>query len=219
MNRSAFLQRSLRMSLVLACLIGNLPSTAAQTPPDKGETIVLIRHGEKPAGGLGQLSCRGLYRSLKLPPKLIGLYGKPDYIYAPNPNVKMSDYHILQTYSYLRPLATIEPTAIRLGMPVNTEIGYNQIDKLQQELLQPSLDHKLIFVAWEHYYLHKFAKQMLETCGGNSAQVPHWKDSDYDTIYILHVTQSCKNGAPPATFKTQKEGLDDKLKDTCPDLP
>ena len=31
------------------------------------ETLVLIRHGEKPADGLGQLSCQGLNRSLALP--------------------------------------------------------------------------------------------------------------------------------------------------------
>lgn len=27
-------------------------------------------------------------------------------------------------YSYVRPLATIEPTAIRLGMPVNTQMKH-----------------------------------------------------------------------------------------------
>ena len=31
------------------------------------ETIVCIRHGEKPRGGLGQLTIRGLNRSLALP--------------------------------------------------------------------------------------------------------------------------------------------------------
>jgi len=219
MNRSAFVQRSLRMSLAVACLFGNLPSCAAQTPPANGETIVLIRHGEKPPGGLGQLSCKGLNRSLALPALLIGRYGKPEFIYAPNPNVKMYDGHILPTYSYLRPLVTIEPTAIRVGMPVNTDIGYNQIDRLQRELLQSSHAHSLIFVAWEHAYLREFAIQMLETYGTYVEQVPDWDASDYETVYVFHITRSGKNGTPHATLEIQKENLEDTLNDTCPGPP
>jgi hypothetical protein len=216
MNRSALLQNSLRMSLLVACLIGNLTSCKAQTPQANGETIVLIRHGEKPAGGLGQLTCKGLNRSLALPSLLIGRYGKPDYIYAPNPSVKINDGHVLPTYSYVRPLATIEPTAIRLGMPVNTDMGYNQIDKLRQELLQPNYAHSLIFVAWEHVKLRDFAVQMLESYGSNAEQVPDWPNSDYDTIYVIHITRNGANGAAHATLEIQKEGLGDTLTESCP---
>jgi len=216
MKLSAFLQHYLGMSLVLVCLLGNPPSFVAQTPQANGETIVLIRHGEKPAGGLGQLSCKGLNRSLALPSLLIGRYGKPDFIYAPNPNEKMNDGHILPTYPYLRPLATIEPTAIRLGMPVNTDIGYTHIARLQQELLQPSYAHSLIFVAWEHFYLREFAKQMLESYGANDELVTDWPTSDYETIYVFHITRTGKNGATHATLEIQKEDLGETLKDTCP---
>ena len=31
------------------------------------ETIVFVRHGEKPANGLGQLDCQGFNRALALP--------------------------------------------------------------------------------------------------------------------------------------------------------
>jgi len=162
------------------------------------------------------LTCKGLNRALALPSLLIGRYGKPDFIYAPNPSVKVNDGNILPTYSYVRPLATIEPTAIRLGMPVNTDLGYNQIAKLQHELLQPSHAHSLIFVAWEHLMLRDFAVQMLESYGSNAAQVPDWPNSDYETIYVFHITRSGKNNAPQATLEIQKEGLSDTLKDTCP---
>jgi len=216
MKLSVFVQRCFGMSFVLACLLGNPLSSAPQTPQANGETIVLIRHGEKPAGGLGQLSCKGLNRSLALPSLLISRYGKPDYIYAPNPNVKINDGHILPTYSYLRPVATIEPTAIRLGMPVNTDIGYNQIAKLQHELLQTSHAHSVIFVAWEHFYLHEFAIQMLESYGSNGAQTPEWPESDFETIYVFHVTRTGKNGAPQATLEIQREDLGETLNDTCP---
>jgi len=214
-KRSAFLQCFLRMSLVLACLLGSLPAFAAQQPQEIGETIVLVRHGEKPPGGLGQLTCKGLNRALALPSLLIGRYGKPDFIYAPNPSVKVREGLTRPTYSYIRPLATIEPTAIRLGMPVNAQIGYNQIDELQKELLQPAYAHSLIFVAWEHIMLYRFAKQMLESYGTGSAQVPDWPNSDYETIYVFHITRSAKKGTPHATLDIHKEGLENTLKDTC----
>jgi hypothetical protein len=86
-----------------------------------GETIVLVRHGEKPAAGLGQLTGKGLNRALALPSLLVGRYGKPDFIYAPNPSVQLYDNreHSGPLYSYVRPLATIESTAIRLGLPMS----------------------------------------------------------------------------------------------------
>lgn len=216
MNRSVFLQRTLRMGLVLACIFGSFFSCGQQTPQANSETIVLIRHGEKPPGGLGQLTCKGLNRSLALPSLLIGRFGKPDFIYAPDPAQRVDDGNPLPTYSYLRPLATIEPTAIRLGMPVNAQIGFMQIAELQKELLQPAYAHSLIFVAWEHIKLREFAQQMLQAYGGNPAQVPDWPNTDYETIYVFHITRSGKNGAPQATLEIQKEGLGDTLKDTCP---
>jgi hypothetical protein len=197
-------------------MLATLPVSGAQTPPARGETIVLLRHGEKPVGGLGQLTCKGLNRSLALPSVLIGRYGKPDFIYAPNPSQQVDDGNKLPTYSYVRPLATIEPTAIRLAMPVNTQIGFLQIDELQKALLQPAYAHSLIFVAWEHLKLHDFAAQMLKSYGSNPAQVPEWTNDDYETIYVFHITRSNPNGAPHATLEIQKEGLEKTLSDACP---
>jgi len=85
------------------------PSAAAE------ETIVFVRHGEKPAAGLGQLDCRGLNRSLELPAVINAMFGKPKAILAPDPAKQKEDGGVL--YDYVRPLATIEPTAIAFGMP------------------------------------------------------------------------------------------------------
>jgi hypothetical protein len=178
----------------------------------KGETIVLIRHGEKTAQELGQLSCRGLNRALALPDVLIKRYGRADYIYAPNPSVEVQKGNG-PLRSYVRPLATIEPTAIRLGLPVNTQIGFNDIETLQKELMQPAYANALIFVAWEHEYLYKFARQMLVSGGKNPDTVQEWPGNDYDTIYIFHVVQS--NGSREISFKTEHEKLD-HLSDACP---
>jgi len=204
------------LSIVLACLMGNLPTSVAQSPQAKGETIVLLRHGEKPPGGLGQLTCKGLNRALALPSVLLGRYGKPDFIYAPNPSMQVNDGNNQPTYSYVRPLATIEPTAIRLVMPVNTQIGFLQIAELQQNLLQPAYAHSLIFVVWEHEKLRDFAVQMLQSFGTGAAQVPEWTNDDYETIYVFHITHSSDNVAPRATLEIQKEGLSSTLSDARP---
>jgi len=216
MEQRSFSPRLLITSIVLAGLLGDLPHSAAQTPPPAVETIVLVRHGEKPPGGLGQLTCKGLNRSLALPSLLIGRYGKPDFIYAPNPSVQVDDGNPQPTYSYIRPLATIEPTAIRLGMPVNAQIGFTDIVGLQKELLQPAYVHSLIFVAWEHIKLFQFAQQMLQAYGSTTTPLPEWPNSDYDTIYIFHITRSGADAVPHATLDIQQEGLGPKLSDTCP---
>lgn len=54
-------------------------------------TIIIVRHGEKPAQGLGQLTCQGLNRALALPAVLLSRYGNPVAIYAPNPAIKKID--------------------------------------------------------------------------------------------------------------------------------
>jgi hypothetical protein len=204
------------MGLALSVLFGFTCVVAAQTSSAREETIVLIRHGEKPTGGLGQLTCKGLNRALALPSLLISRYGKADFIYAPNPSVQVKDGNKQPTYSYIRPLATIEPTAIQLGLPVNTQIGFDRTAELQSALLQPSYAHSLVFVAWEHYMIHEFAAQVLHSYGSDSAPVPDWPQDDFDTIYVLHITRSGKNNAPHATLEIQQENLRDKLSDTCP---
>src|SRR4051812_22553891 len=55
------------------------------------ETIVFFRHGEKPSGGYGQLTCQGFNRALALPHVLTGKFGTPDVLYAPSPAVKVTD--------------------------------------------------------------------------------------------------------------------------------
>ena len=96
-------------------------SEASETPlssTKSGETIVVLRHGEKAVGGLGQLNCMGLNRSLALPKLLIGRFGRADAIFAPNPASRVRENSFsTRSYSYVRPLATIEPTAIQLGLP------------------------------------------------------------------------------------------------------
>jgi hypothetical protein len=172
-------------------------------------TIVIVRHGEKPAQGLGQLSCKGLNRSLALPAVLLSRYGNPLAIYAPNPAIKKNDKGV--AYAYIRPLATIEPLAIQAGLPVNVDWSMKDIEQLAGQLLaQP--DGTLI-VAWEHHWGEKLARHLLAASGGNPAEVPAWDDADFDSIFVVRITAGAQ-GAKHATFKRENEGLND-LPITC----
>ncbi len=145
-------------------------SAASNGTPGSGETIVLLRHGEKPPSGLGQLTCMGLNRALALPKVLIGRFGNPNVIYAPDPGDQVSDNG--QLYSYVRPVATIEPTAILLGLPVNTQLGYQNISALQTAVTASAYANSTVFIAWEHGEAYAFAQQMLKTYGLNPSVVP-----------------------------------------------
>lgn len=151
------------------------------------EKIIVIRHGEKPLTEIGQLNCQGLNRSLLLPHYFQTYFAKPDYIFAPNPSVHISGNGNL--YSYIRPLATIEPTAIRLNMPVNTQIGFNHPDQLMTELLKSHYHNATIYVAWEHKNIEKFAHMML-TRFNNSAPIPAWPESDFNRVYVFTIDWS-----------------------------
>lgn len=148
------------------------------------ETIVMIRHAEKPAQGLGQLTCQGLNRALKLPTVLNQKFGKPVAIYAPNPNQLKNDKGT--DYFYIRPLATIEPTAIRLGMPVNIQYAFPQHKEMTEELLQDKYKNATIFVAWEHHLAAQIAEDILIKLNGSSEHFK-WDDEDFDSIYVVTI--------------------------------
>lgn len=170
------------------------------------ETIIIVRHGEKPASDLGQLSCQGLNRSLKLPAYFKAHFHTPNAIYAPNPSVQNAGF------SYVRPLATIEPTAISLTMPVNTQIGYNEPKLLVSELLKASHHSDTIIVAWEHKAIEKIAAQLLKHFH-NPATVPAWPGSDYNRVYVFHINWN--GSVPKLSFSINSEKMN-HLSTQCP---
>jgi hypothetical protein len=95
--------------LALVPRLSGQTEQATKATDAKVETIVFIRHAEKPVAGLGQINCRGLNRALALPAVLTSRFGKPDQICAPDPTGKVHDP--AGSFDYLRPLATIEPAA------------------------------------------------------------------------------------------------------------
>ena len=176
------------------------------------ETLICIRHGEKPATGLGQLSCQGLNRALALPRVLLAKYGTPQFVFASDPSQMITEY--AGSYNYIRPLATIEPTAIYCGLPVNTQFGFPQITELEGELQKDAYQNATIYIAWEHVLLDTFAKDMVETYGGDPTQVPAWPADDYDTIFVIKITRN--QGQQSVAFTIDHEGLNNLSTDCLP---
>lgn len=176
------------------------------------ETIVMVRHGEKPAEGLGQLNCQGLNRALALPKVLLAKFGPPAAIFAPNPGIKKKDYGV--EYAYIRPLATIEPTAIRVGLPVNTQWSFDDIEPLKAALTAAELKRATVFVAWEHHLLAKAARELLTSLGGDAKAVPAWAGDDFDSIYVIRLSEEA-DGQKTVSFAVDKQGLNN-LSTTCP---
>lgn len=175
------------------------------------EKIIVIRHGEKPPVEIGQINCMGLNRSLALPHYFATHFPKPNYIFAPNPSMQISANHGSQ-YSYIRPLATIEPTAISLNMPVDAQIGFQQPDVLLNTLLEKKYHDAVIYVAWEHKNIENFAHLILSHFH-NTSEVPAWPYTDYNRVYVFTIDWN-KN---PATITFEKTSEDmHHLSSECP---
>ena len=174
------------------------------------QTIVFMRHGEKPTGGYGQITCQGLNRALALPSVLAAKFGKPNYLYAPSPAVKIGDS--AGSFYYVRPLATIEPTAIKLGMPVNAQYGFTEIGAVQNELLSSVYASAMIFIAWEHLKLRELVQNLMNAFA-SGVTVPAWPSGDYDSLYVVRLTNN--GGSVTAQFEHDFEGLNN-LPTTCP---
>jgi broad specificity phosphatase PhoE len=200
---------ALFLGLGLASLVLAGPTARAADPAT--QTIVLLRHGEKPPAGLGQLDCQGLNRALALPPVLAERFGRPAAIFAPNPARKVEDEG--GAFDYVRPLATIEPTAIALGMPVDASVGFTDTDGLQRRLGEPHLHNALVFVAWEHLRIVQIARSLLARHGGDADAAPAWRDDDFDSIYVVRIVRT--GDRVRATFEHAHEGLNGQPRN-CP---
>ena len=187
--------------LVLALVI--ICSAWASAPTT--ETMIFVRHGEKPASGEnGQLTCQGQNRATALPAVLIPRYGNPDYVFAAEPVENQDDDGV--NYWYLRAMATIEPTAVAAGVTINLNYDKDDIDDVETELNKSSYADSLVFVAWEHDELDQLVVNLVHDNGGDSSVVPAWNDDDYDSIFVVTITRG--SGQNAVVFSHDQEGLD-----------
>lgn len=150
----------------------------------------------------------------RFPPVLAKQFGRPGALFAPDPADQIMDGNN-GPYSYVRPLATIEPTAIALQMPVNTQYGYTAITDLQGAVTQTSLAATTVFIAWEHGQIIPLAKALVKQFNGKPGVVPSsWNENDYDTIFVITITRPA-SGQSSVRFATSSEGLNGEPA-TCP---
>ncbi|QXI17554.1 histidine phosphatase family protein [Pseudomonas hamedanensis] len=201
--------------LAVSALFLSLESSESRAQPADGtQTLVFLRHAEKPEGGLGQLNCQGLNRAIDLSTLLPEKFGKADYVFAANPTRNVEEGELDNSYSYIRPLMTISPAAIKLGLPVNIEFSANDTSDLARELLDEKYHNSTIYTAWSHGYLPELINKVAGNAVGKKQSITEdWAGSDFDSLYVL--TLKWHNGKASLQSHSYKQGLDNG-KDTCP---
>ncbi|WP_339431917.1 MULTISPECIES: histidine phosphatase family protein [unclassified Pseudomonas] len=201
--------------LAVSALILSLESSESRAQPVDGtQTLVFLRHAEKPEGGLGQLNCQGLNRAIDLSTLLPEKFGKANYVFAANPTRNVEEGELDNAYSYIRPLMTISPAAIKLGLPVNIEFSANDTSDLARELLEDKYHNSTIYTAWSHGYLPELINKVAgKALGEKQTITDDWASSDFDSLYVLTLTWH--NGKASLQSHSYKQGLDHG-KQTCP---
>ena len=173
-----------------------------------------MRHAEKPADGLGQLTCQGLNRAIDLATLLPQRYGKADYVFAANPSRQVEEGADDDAYSYVRPLMTINPSAIKLGLPINLEYSANDTRQLAKELTDDQYHSSTIYTAWSHGYLPELINSVAsQALGQKTSLTEDWSGGDFDSLYVLTLTW--KDGKASLLSRVDKQDLNNGSK-ACP---
>ncbi|RRV10407.1 hypothetical protein EGJ27_01930 [Pseudomonas sp. v388] len=205
----------LPMLLVASALFWFFMGGGVHAEPKNGiQTLVFLRHAEKPKMGLGQLNCQGLNRAIELAEVLPKEFGKADFIFAANPNRHVEEGEGDLSYSYVRPLMTVGPSAIKLGLPINIDFGANDTSDLAGELMHDKYHNATIYTAWSHGYLPELINAVAEEASGQSLNlIDDWTGDDFDSVVV--VTLKWHNGKATLDYKNHKQGLNDGAH-TCP---
>ncbi|AZE29007.1 hypothetical protein C4K05_2326 [Pseudomonas chlororaphis subsp. aureofaciens] len=202
------------LMLTSALLLSLESSESRAQPVDGTQTLIFLRHAEKPAGGLGQLNCQGLNRAIDLASLLPEKFGKANYVFAANPTRNVEEGELDNSYSYIRPLMTISPSAIKLGLPVNIEFSANDTSELADELLHDRYHNSIIYTAWSHGYLPELINKVArEAVGEKRTITDDWASNDFDSLYVLTLTWH--NGKATLDSRSYKQGLDNG-EESCP---
>jgi hypothetical protein len=172
------------------------------------QTLVFLRHAEKPDMGLGQLNCQGLNRAIDLSTLLPNKFGNADFIFAANPSRHVEEGEGDLSYSYLRPLMTISPSAIKLGLPVNIQFSANDTSDLADELMLDKYHDATIYTAWSHGYLPELINKVAEEASGKKVKLlDDWVGDDFDSVLVL--TLKWVNGKASLDYENYKQNLND----------
>ena len=173
----------MKLIVVSVLLLGNLLlSNLSPSQPARNylanNTILIIRHSEKPETGTG-LNAAGetrarLYSKYFQPFQEDGLSIQVDGLYAG-----------ADSKSSLRPRLTLEPLSKSSGMPLHSNIGTKDSELLVQELkTEAHGQHPLI--AWRHGEI----PALLRAFGASPERLlpnGQWPDDVFDWVVVLNL--------------------------------
>ena len=167
-------------------------------------TVYIIRHGEKTWSG-GCLDIQGQERANNMHNVFDGGssgFKIPAAIFA-------NKYYDQQNCE--RCFLTVQSIAQTLHLPVNFDNGYPKAlggnAAAAAAIKNVSKTAGVVLVSWEHVNIQYLAEAM----GVPRKQVPYWKGSDFDTVYVLEL-----DGAGKLTsFDVRAQGYTPKST-TCP---
>ncbi|MHA6559069.1 hypothetical protein [Pseudomonas alliivorans] len=200
--------------MVSAVLLFSMGKGVYADPKNGTQTLVFLRHAEKPSMGLGQLNCQGLNRAIELSELLPKEFGKADFIFAANPSRHVEEGDGDLSYSYVRPLMTVGPSAIKLGLPINIDFGANDTSDLADELMHDKYHNAIIYTAWSHGYLPELINKVAKEASGKEVKlVNDWEGDDFDSVVV--VTLKWVDGKATLEYQNRKQGLNNGA-EACP---
>jgi hypothetical protein len=148
------------------------------------QSILLIRHGEKPPpAGIKEdgrqddhsLTVRGWQRAGALASYFCyprdGAIQTPTKIYAPPPHGKAGDHG--------RPYQTVCPVAEKLNAQIDTRFTLDEEPQLVAGVLAQT---GVVLISWEHKRIHIIANLIL----GNETTAPQgWPEDRFDVVWIM----------------------------------
>ena len=170
-------------TITLALLFTVAASTFDGAQVENKSTIYIIRHGEK-KWLLGCLSKKGEARANALESIFQQRFKLPNRIFA-----NFYDDHV----DCERCIETVTPIASSLGLRVNKTFGFNMVlggnlraSDAFKSSIRSSTTPQTILVAWEHLNI----RPLTIALGVPKEEIPSWKGSDFDTVYILSFNSS-----------------------------
>jgi hypothetical protein len=192
-NHHIYRMKKITIHILLSAflLLSALASGQSNTGNKQELKIVFMRHGEKPEKG-GNLTCKGLNRSLQLPAMITQKFGIPDYTYVPK--LAMGD-----KTSHARMFETVIPLAVKYNLVINSKYDEKDFTGLAAELKGLK---GTVLVVWEHSAI----AGVVQALGiGDELK---WGSDDYDSIWIVSFIDG------KAKLSMDKEGLNPS--NNCP---
>lgn len=166
------------------------------------QTLVFMRHGEKPKNNSGVLNCKGQNRAFALP-KVLAQFGEPQALFAAAPKQN-------QLGNSIRSAQTLLPTATVYSMPIHLNYHADEVNNMKNALRRNEYKNSTIFIAWQHENLVKIARAVYKNQGGDPKEIPDWKKDDFDSLYIFKFSDKKK-----PIFIHAAQNLD-HVSDQCP---